>query len=132
MMLAAEPRITLEEIVGVSLHSRHLETKHYESAIDRIGALAKGHKLGLLLWHWKYADEENSYYPAWRMLIRQMAGKFSVRGHNKHEYAVLERACRQGLGEWYAPQCRRWHCRADGRDNRGRSCHHHHRQSRAV
>lgn len=92
---------TLKESIGVAV-------SHGVSpgTIDRIGALAHAGKLGIILWHWKYANEPRGI-EAENLLTRRAAKRLKIRhvGKQIRDYAILRMACRQVLMEWYLPEC---------------------------
>jgi len=92
----------IREAVGAALLSTHLETQAHESAIDRIGALARAGKLGRALYHWamRAGALRGSGPPgdATQSRRRLRIGKF-------HEEHPTWSCCQQAMREWYAPQC---------------------------
>lgn len=97
--------MSARELIAHSLHSSHLESSDIrEMPIDRIGALARATKLGRLLWRWKYAKQECRGAVLSELLVK--ARKRTRIGKFHKEHSTLEKACRQGLLEWYSPQCR--------------------------
>jgi hypothetical protein len=82
-----------------------LETvDHRETAIDRVGALARASRLGRALWHWRYAGQPN-HAEVLTALVRRGSKRLQI--SNRHpEYEILVRACKQSLLEWYFPKCR--------------------------
>lgn len=94
-------RVTLKESVGKAV-SHGLSP----GTADRIGALAKAGKLGILLWEWRYGGVDREIQVG-NLLTRIMAKKLKIRcvGENKANYIRLRLACRQVLREWFAPEC---------------------------
>jgi hypothetical protein len=98
--------MAIRQAIGSALVSAHLETvPEHESAIDRVGALAHGSKLGRLLFHWKHAAQAAFAGPVRAELLRKARKRFRIaRFHVEHERLV--RACKQAMIEYYAPWCR--------------------------
>lgn len=96
----------LREAVGSALLSSHLETiEERESAVDRVGALARATKLGSAMWRWKYALDASSQATALSALLRKAQRRTKVYKHHK-DFPILMRACKLVLSEWYTPNCR--------------------------
>lgn len=96
--------MNVRELVGTALLSTHLETRPYESAIDRVGALGRATDLGRALYHWGYAGDETSLRSAYKHLLRKAQRKVKVYRHHK-EFPILERVCKMVLFEWRFPLC---------------------------
>jgi len=94
----------IREAVGAALLSTHLETQAHESAIDRIGALARAGKLGRALYHWRYAGQARYAGPVLQEMLRKARRRLRI-GKFHEEHPTLVRACQQAMREWYAPQC---------------------------
>ena len=98
------PALEVKEKITSALGSSHLETHpERESAIDRVGALARTTKLGGLLWRWVYGKQAVSGAVQQELLVKARRMFQISRMHP--EYPTLERACRQCLVEWHDDQC---------------------------
>ena len=91
-------KISLKESVGISIAKGKTDTK--------IAALARAGRLGIILWHMRYAGE-NRAVEAENLLLRRSAKRLRLRhvGEGKMEYRLLRLACRQALIEWMNPNC---------------------------
>ena len=96
--------MNMRVIVGASLNSGHLETKEHESAIDRVGALAKATKLGRLIYHWMYARQDRFSGPVLSELLVKAAHRFQI-SEMHPDRKTLVRACSQAMLEYHSPQC---------------------------
>jgi hypothetical protein len=93
-----DDRVTLKESIGKAISKGKTD--------PRIAALARAGRLGIILWHWKYAKEDRAE-EALNLLTRRSAKRLRLRhiGEGKMEYRLLKAACRQALAEWYSPEC---------------------------
>lgn len=91
-------KVTLKESVGKSIARGSTDSK--------IASLARAGKLGIMLWHWKYAKEDRAL-EAENLLTRRSAKRLRIRsiGTGKMEYELLRVACKQALSEWFSPEC---------------------------
>ena len=101
----------LRESVAFSLLSTHLETQPHESAIDRIGALARSTALGSALWRWGFAGDASSLGSALKHLLRKAQRRVRVYKHHK-DFPLLEATCKMVLYEWRYNNCQ--HCGGGG------------------
>lgn len=90
--------------MGRSLISSDLETQEYESAIDRVGALARATKLGSALWRYGYAGDETALKTAYNALLKKAQRRVRVYRHHK-EFGLLERVVAMVLLEWKHQGC---------------------------
>lgn len=81
-------------ILGRDLEST-LETLPHESPVDRIGAFARGSRLGTLLWRLKFAHDAKAYRPATLLLAKR----------ESLQSTVGLRLVEMALNEWLLPQC---------------------------
>lgn len=101
---------TLAETVAISLHSSHLEhVDHRETAIDRIGALGKGNRLGRLLFHFREGGVQGAIRPSYQAYVGILRKRFEVRNG---EYNILRKLAWQAIEEWMNPNCPR--CQGQG------------------
>src|SRR5262245_11962193 len=96
--------MSMRQRLGVALLSRDLDHHEFECAVDRVGALAHGSKLGRLLYHWKHADQPDSARVL-QALTKRARKRFGISPRHP-DTKILERACVQAMTEYYAPQCR--------------------------
>jgi hypothetical protein len=100
--------MSLSEMVAISLHSNHWETLPYVSAIDRIGALGFGNRLGILLFHFKEGGVEMAIGPAYKSFVNILARRFGIKcvgGRGNRQYNTLKRVAMQAMEEWANPGC---------------------------
>lgn len=94
----------MREAVGRALNSSDLSQQEYETAVDRVGALARATDLGRALFHWGYAGDETASRSAFKHLIRKAQRRTRVYKHHK-EYPLLERVVKLVLYEWKYQGC---------------------------
>lgn len=100
--------LTLSEMVAMSLHSNHWETLPHVSAIDRIGGLGMGNRLGILLFHYKEGGVRMAIGPAYRQFVGVLARRFGIKpvgGHGNRRYNTLKKLAMQVMEEWANPGC---------------------------
>jgi hypothetical protein len=96
--------LNIRESVGRALISDHLESKHYESFIDRVGAHAWGSDLGRALWFWAVAGDERSAGSVFKHLLRKARNRLGIsKGHRENK--ILELICVLVMYEWRYPGC---------------------------
>jgi len=96
--------MSMRQALGVALLSRDLDHHEHECAIDRVGALAHGSRLGRLLYHWKHADQPDTL-KVQQELLRRARRRFGISPYHV-DHPVLISACTQAMTEYYSPQCR--------------------------
>lgn len=90
--------------MGRALNSSDLAQHEHESAIDKVGALARATDLGRALFHYGYAGDESAARSAYKHLLRKSQRRVRVYRHHK-EFNLLQRVVALALYEWKNQGC---------------------------